>query len=359
MASGSQTLSRKPVARPKNNHPIPPKGDRAFDNDFGAPQATSEDLRDLDQFPEQSADFGFNHFPGHPVDPEPLAEVAADAHTDKSADDSVDVESGRRQERFVEHDYVVDEDSLAEFPELQTPLHEIKNKAPIWSHVFSPANFRFDFQEDADDSGPSTIFGDPIVSRPIVDQSMSSPSRSPTEDMASQAEAGVSCLVNMDDTATLAPGKMLNSDAMNLCMSVMHGALPPETFVLLSTFCVVSSHTNHWDDATTPAKGYLVPLHLEEDRHWVLVHVSADGKNVDVFDSLMANLHMWRQNIVKRVSDLEQTHLQTRMQSQTMLRFADCPQQDNGFDCGVFVLVNALYLMTTERPAPAPIDGTL
>ncbi|KAI8260362.1 hypothetical protein K4K58_001967 [Colletotrichum sp. SAR11_239] len=276
VASDSQPFSCKPVARPENDHPIPSKGGRAFSNDFGAPQAMSEDLPDL------------AHFPEHPVDFGPLVEVAANTHTEESADDSVDVESGRRQERFVEHDYVVDEDSLAEFPETQTPLRTMKDKTPILNHVFSPANFRFDFQEDADDSSPSIILGDRILPQAAVDQMMSSPSPSPVEHMASQADAGASCLVNMDDAATLAPETWLSSDAMNLCMSVMHGALLPDT--------------------------------------------------VDVFDSLMANLQTWRQNIVKRVSELEQTHLRTRMQSQTMLRFADCPQQDNGFDCGIFVL---------------------
>ncbi|KAJ3953853.1 hypothetical protein N0V92_009665 [Colletotrichum tropicale] len=347
--SDSQPFSCKPVARPENDHPIPSKGGRAFSNDFGAPQAVSEDLPDL------------AHFPEHPVDFGPLVEVAANTHTEESADDSVDVESGRRQERFVEHDYVVDEDSLAEFPETQTPLRTIKDKTPILNHVFSPANFRFDFQEDADDSSPSIILGDRILPQAVVDQAMSSPSPFSMEHMASasQADAGASCLVNMEDAATLAPETCLSSDVMNLCMSVMHGALRADTFTLLSTYCIVSPHTDHWDDATTPTKGYLVPLHLKEDKHWVLMHVNPDGTSVDVFDSLMASLQTWRQNIVKRVNELEQTHLRTRMQSQTMLRFADCPQQDNGFDCGIFVLVNALYLMTTERPAPAPIDGTL
>ncbi|KAI8177794.1 hypothetical protein K4K51_005170 [Colletotrichum sp. SAR 10_75] len=321
--SDSQPFS---VARPENDHPIPSKGGRAFSNDFGAPQAVSEDLPDL------------AHFPEHPVDFGPLVEVAANTHTEESADDSVDVESGRRQERFVEHDYVVDEDSLAEFPETQTPLRTIKDKTPILNHVFSPANFRFDFQEDADDSSPSIILGDRILPQAVVDQMMSSPSPSPVEHMASQADAGASCLVNMDDAATLAPETCLSSDVMNLCMSVMHGALRADTFTLLSTYCIVSTHTDHWDDATTPTKGYLVPLHLEEDKHWVLMHVNPNGTSVDVFDSLMSNLQTWRQNIVKRVNELEQTHLRTRMQSQPMLRFADCPQQDNGFDCGIFVL---------------------
>ncbi|KAI8226433.1 hypothetical protein K4K54_003832 [Colletotrichum sp. SAR 10_86] len=242
--SDSQPFS---VARPENDHPIPSKGGRAFSNDFGAPQAVSEDLPDL------------AHFPEHPVDFGALVEVAANTHTEESADDSVDVESGRRQERFVEHDYVVDEDSLAEFPETQTPLRTIKDKTPILNHVFSPANFRFDFQEDADDSSPSIILGDRILPQALVDQVMSSPSPSSMEHMASQADAGASCLVNMDDAATLAPETWLSSDT-------------------------------------------------------------------------------WRQNIVKRVNELEQTHLRTRMQSQPMLRFADCPQQDNGFDCGIFVL---------------------
>ncbi|KAF0319687.1 hypothetical protein GQ607_013052 [Colletotrichum asianum] len=293
VASNSQFLSHKPVARPENDQPIPSKGDRAFDNDFGAPQAMSEDLPDLAYFPEHRAHFGSDHFPEHPVDFGPLVEVAADAHAEESADDSIDVESGRRQKRFVEHDYVVDEDSLAEFPETHTPLRTIKNKTPNLNHIFSPANFRFYFQDNADDSSLSSIFSDPIIPQEVVDQRMSSPSHHLPEDMASQADAGVTCLVNMDGATTLAPEKMLNSDAINLCMSIMHGALPPGT---------------------------------------------ANGKNVNVINSLMANLQIWRQNIVNRVSELKQTYLRTWLQSQSMLRFVDCPQQDNGFDCGIFVL---------------------
>lgn len=202
---------------------------------------------------------------------------------------------------------------------------------------------------------------------PTLDDILANDTSGPVEDETNEVEAAIPVAESDeevskqegDEAESLAPGARLTGDAVNLCLSLIIGALPSGQFRLLPSGWSVANSMASYVEPTPPAKGYLVPLHLPRSEHWVLLHVGADGANVDVLDSFKNGLPQWRDEVEMLVSRLASTHLAHYMQPEPSTKFIGGPQQQNGTDCGVFVVANALHIVTTGRPAPSTADGTL
>ncbi|KAI4122943.1 MAG: hypothetical protein LQ338_005536 [Usnochroma carphineum] len=101
----------------------------------------------------------------------------------------------------------------------------------------------------------------------------------------------------------------------------------------------------------------LAPIHLEDARgHWTLATIQSG--TACFYDSALAPAHEKRAR--KALNVFYQSQQQPKASSsssQLAFKVHDCPQQNNDFDCGVFILVAALHIVA-DRPFPDCIDGS-
>lgn len=166
-----------------------------------------------------------------------------------------------------------------------------------------------------------------------------------------QSEQESRIFVNPKDVGSLAPGLQLKDDALNLCLSLVVGALPRGELGLIPSLWSVASNMKRHIEPTTPTKGYLAPLHLVQAGHWVLLHVSTDGETVSVFDSAKSTQNKRQADIHSYIKQLASRHLRAQMNPDPTVEFLTTAQQKNGTDCGVFAITNAIRIATASSNA--------
>jgi sentrin-specific protease 1 len=98
----------------------------------------------------------------------------------------------------------------------------------------------------------------------------------------------------------------------------------------------------------------LVPIFLSG--HWMLCTIDLTDKKVYLYDSLMcisseetaiqilSNLKRFVEEKERRKTGAIQTNLELQIMK-------DAPQQENGYDCGMFTILNARYLAEDMKPS--------
>lgn len=150
--------------------------------------------------------------------------------------------------------------------------------------------------------------------------------------------------------ATLDPKSKLSSTAID---ESLKASAPQHCHII---------HPLYFDPAFGDRKGGLKPLSGEIDRifmpmhdaqrgHWTLAVIAVKEASIDVYDSLTHP--RLDELLVSRLEGFAQGRAPQLKAWRT--RLASCPQQSNGYDCGVHVIANAFFLMT-DIPLPETHD---
>lgn len=202
-------------------------------------------------------------------------------------------------------------------------------------------------------------------SSPIpTSQNSPSPSPSPRQETAipemdlsevseSQMEVSQMALDSKDFTS-LAPGTELTGAAMVTCLQILLGAVASSKWSMIpSDFDVAEAGV--YEEDLEGAEKVLVPLHIDNPKHWVLLAIRPDPPEVEVFDSL-CDVSSWKKKIEASVGDLCRGHLGKFLGLRTpTVVYRQSLQQVGDKDCGVYTLVNAAYLIAGRR-LPANTD---
>ncbi len=149
---------------------------------------------------------------------------------------------------------------------------------------------------------------------------------------------------------TLQPGEQLSSTAIHEVISCVKPAdcyvFDPLFFKNQSVFRF--SNGFHIEDTITRI---LLPIHDSQRKHWYLAVLTISDSTIEIYDSMSC----------KEQSLSQSTHLESfaqlvkPQQQPWTVRLAECPQQDNGYDCGIYMIVNALQVMA-QGSIPAFYD---
>ncbi|KAJ0338187.1 hypothetical protein KNSL1_012536 [Colletotrichum chrysophilum] len=202
-------------------------------------------------------------------------------------------------------------------------------------------------------------------SSPIpTSQNSPSPSPSPRQETAilemelsevSESQVKVSQMApDSKSFASLAPGTELTVATMVTCLQILLGAVASSKWSMIpSDFDVAEAGV--YEEDLEGAEKVLVPLHIENPKHWVLLAIRPDPPEVEVFDS-MSDVSSWKKNIEASVGNLCRGHLGKFLGSRTpTVVYRQSLQQVGDKDCGVYTLVNAAYLIAGRR-APVNTD---
>ncbi|KAF3799131.1 hypothetical protein GCG54_00015313 [Colletotrichum gloeosporioides] len=158
----------------------------------------------------------------------------------------------------------------------------------------------------------------------------------------------------------LRPGVRLNCDAMNTLFDLISGATPPGAVSILHTQIVQGSSPPLAArfEAMSESQTILLPLHLPKEEHWVLAVCRHSGP-FEIWDSLFSQSPSWKKdaesaamNALSKVSPRWLPNVLANFDWKLGI------QQENDTDCGVAVLVNAMYILT-ERLSSEPVDMSL
>jgi Ulp1 family protease len=86
----------------------------------------------------------------------------------------------------------------------------------------------------------------------------------------------------------------------------------------------------------------LFPIHRLRLQHWIIVRVDFVNKTIICIDSLnQSDNHNFTGNIFRFIQDEYQEQYSTRLNTEEwiIINNINCPQQRNGHDCGVFVMM--------------------
>ncbi|KAF7562936.1 hypothetical protein G7046_g1207 [Stylonectria norvegica] len=159
---------------------------------------------------------------------------------------------------------------------------------------------------------------------------------------------------------TLAPGAMLCDRAIHCVMSILVAAAPSRVCNLDPLLAAIDYRKPFPPSAMPdPESRIFVPLHLPNNTHWVLAVIHPCRELIDLCDSLPSASHTEE---ARQVVGSIMQHLDldpTASQSAWTILSRLTPVQDNSYDCGVFVLITTLYLLTGHAFPIDPIDGSL
>ena len=96
----------------------------------------------------------------------------------------------------------------------------------------------------------------------------------------------------------------------------------------------------------------LVPIHCRERRHWYLASIMPKTSSISLYDSLAC------ENISRSKSEQLLTLAKQIFPEQKNweIHVAKCPQQPNSYDCEIYVIANAFFVMA-QTPLPMAYDG--
>lgn len=133
----------------------------------------------------------------------------------------------------------------------------------------------------------------------------------------------------------------------------------PDTVYAFNTFFYLAlsqkgySHVCRWTKKVDifSKKKIFIPVHLEEEEHWCLICVDFVEKSIKYYDSLGGRNFKCLKRILKYLilEHINKKGIEFSPGGWLLRNMTKCPQQENLWDCGVFVCMYAEYL---SRDAP-------
>lgn len=157
--------------------------------------------------------------------------------------------------------------------------------------------------------------------------------------------------VTIRDFKTLAPRRWLNDTIIEFFMKYIEWNVP-QTVAFNSFFYSNLSQRGYqgvrrWMKRKKVEiknlKKIFVPINLNES-HWALGFIDIQGKRIIYVDSLSQGPSSMSLTILNNLKSYVIEESKNTIGEGFELIHSDCPQQPNGFDCGIYVCMNALYL---------------
>lgn len=150
----------------------------------------------------------------------------------------------------------------------------------------------------------------------------------------------------------------LNDEIINNYMELITNR-SPDTVYTFNTFFFLALSTQGYNrvDRWTKhvdifsKKKIIIPIHIIEEKHWVLVCVNFEKKIIEFYDSLGGDGYDLMKVIVSYLlsEGASKKNIHFCLDNWRLKNITDCPQQENYWDCGVFVCMFAEHL---ARDAP-------
>ncbi|KAI8150679.1 hypothetical protein K4K49_011745 [Colletotrichum sp. SAR 10_70] len=148
--------------------------------------------------------------------------------------------------------------------------------------------------------------------------------------------------------ASLAPDTELTGATMVTCLQTLLGAVASSKWSMIPSDFDVAG-VGVYEEDVEGAEKVLVPLHIKNPYHWVLLAIRPDPPEVEVFDSL-SDVSSWKNKIEASVGELCRRHLGKFLGSRVpTVVYRQSLQQVRDKDCGIFTLINAAYLIAGRR----------
>lgn len=171
-----------------------------------------------------------------------------------------------------------------------------------------------------------------VVSDGLQDQSSST--GTPTASLATQ----------------LRSGSKLKDDAIHSVLKLLTACAP--SFLDIDSLRTQSKHSSRLAVPPT-VDTLLLPIHQSD--HWTLAVVHLPTRQIHYFNSLQRPAYLQEAKSVLKA--FFAMHMPADEQwDHWRIAESACAQQTNGVDCGVFVLVCAMYAVTLRFPMPARVD---
>ncbi|KAI8152735.1 ulp1 protease family protein [Colletotrichum sp. SAR 10_71] len=273
---------------------------------------------------------------------------------------------------------VIDQDQVVQ------PHHSEPNDQPMQDladdHSPRPATPQpcFDFNEDYRDSSIAT--DSPPVERPrrttrfyerdlqsdLLKALSPSPGRQqtpPVYNLQEQMEVSETEVVVMADSeleaskvepttgdfASLSPGTWLSGSTMNTCLRLLVGAACFSKWSMLPSDVDVAKDGAYKADLEH-STWLLVPLNID-NKHWVLLAIKPERSEIEVFDSAPEPFR--KGDVEASCQKLCSSHLRSLFKANTpKVSYRQALKQADGFNCGVYTLVHAAYLLLGRRFPP-------
>lgn len=128
----------------------------------------------------------------------------------------------------------------------------------------------------------------------------------------------------------------------------------PDTVYAFNTFFYLALsekgylHVSRWTkkiDIFSKSKLF-IPIHIEEENHWCLACVDFKAKSIKYYDSLGGRNFKCLKLILKylMIEHLDKKNKEFNPGGWALINITKCPQQQNLWDCGVFVCMFAEHL---------------
>ncbi|KAI8177018.1 hypothetical protein K4K52_007137 [Colletotrichum sp. SAR 10_76] len=152
----------------------------------------------------------------------------------------------------------------------------------------------------------------------------------------------------VENSRSLAPGTELTGATMVTCLQVLLGAVASSKWSMIPSDFDVAG-VGVYEEDLEGAEKVLVPLHIKNPYHWVLLAIRPDPPEVEVFDSL-SDVSSWKNKIEASVGELCRRHLGKFLGSRVpTVVYRQSLQQVRDKDCGLYTLVHAAYLIGGRR----------
>ncbi|KAL6941869.1 hypothetical protein ACO0QE_003030 [Hanseniaspora vineae] len=153
------------------------------------------------------------------------------------------------------------------------------------------------------------------------------------------------------DFKTLTPGRWLNDTVIEFYMKHIE-AENKKTVCFNSFFFTALSQRGHKGVARWMKRKkadicqldkIFVPINVGQS-HWVLGMIDIKNKKIVYTDSLCSSINEGVFSTLKILQNYVIEESGGKIGKDFELELVSCPQQPNGFDCGIFVFMNSLYL---------------
>ncbi|SCU98010.1 LAMI_0F12552g1_1 [Lachancea mirantina] len=163
--------------------------------------------------------------------------------------------------------------------------------------------------------------------------------------------------LKVHDFKTLAPRRWLNDTIIEFFMKYIELQIPT-TAAFNSYFYTTLSDRGYqgvrrWmkkkKKSITSLKMIFAPINLNQS-HWALGVINIEAKKIFYLDSLSNGPSGLSFSILKDLQNYIIEESGGALGSDFGLEYLECPQQPNGFDCGIYVCMNTLYLSRSVLP---------
>lgn len=153
------------------------------------------------------------------------------------------------------------------------------------------------------------------------------------------------------DIKTLAPGRWLNDTIIEFFMKFIEKSTP-NTVAFNSFFYSSLSERGYqgvrrWlrrkKQSIFDIHKIFIPVNLNQS-HWALAMVDMENERIIYADSLSNGPNAMSFAILSDIKDYVIKESGNKLGEDFNFVHADCPQQPNGYDCGIYVCMNTLYL---------------